>query len=471
MISLKGYVAIDKIAVSAHSVIYRARRLRDEQPVLLKVLRTGSARTADIARFKHRYERIVRIDDPRVVKVFGVEEHGEGLVVVQEEGLRSDLTGLLAARGKLPLPLFLDAAIALAHAAAAVHRHGLGHHDIRPRNVIVFPDLSLKLGGFGADAEITRENEELYDPRVLAEVLPYVSPEQTGRMNRGIDERSDLYSLGVIYYEMLAGRRPFEASDPMELIHAHLALPPAPLPPLEGQDPALFAAVTSIVAKLLAKDAEERYQSAEGLALDLEECRRALHESGSIEGFSAGQSDRKDLFQIHQKLYGRERDIAALVAAFQGVLGGKREIVLVSGYSGIGKSTLVQEILKPLAREKGYYLSGKFDQYNRDTPYSAVIQAFDGLVRQLLTESEARIERHKRALLDALGPNASVVCDVIPSLRHLLGATSPAPALGPMEAQNRLNLCFSKLVAVFARSSHPLALFLDDLQWLDPASL
>ncbi|MEO5730149.1 MAG: AAA family ATPase, partial [Byssovorax sp.] len=471
MISLKGYAALDKIASSSHSALYRARRLKDERLVLLKVLRPGSARTADIARFKHRYERIVRIDDPRVVKVFGVEEHGEGLVVVQEEGPSDDLAGLLAARGKLPLPLFLDAAVALAHAAAAVHRHGIGHHGIRPRNVIVYPDLSLKLGGFGADAEITRENEELYDPRVLAEVLPYVSPEQTGRMNRGVDERSDLYSLGVIYHEMLAGRRPFEASDPMELIHAHLALPPAPLQPLEGDAPALFAAVASIVAKLLAKDAEERYQSAEGLALDLEECRRALHESGRIEGFTAGQSDRKDLFQIHQKLYGREGDIAALVAAFEGVLGGKREIVLVSGYSGIGKSTLVQEILKPLAREKGYYLSGKFDQYNRDTPYSAVIQAFDGLVRQLLTESEARIEGHKRALLDALGPNASVVCDVIPSLRHLLGATSPAPALGPVEAQNRLNLCFSKLVAVFARSSHPLALFLDDLQWIDPASL
>jgi anti-anti-sigma factor len=474
MISLKGYAAIDKLASSAHSVIYRARRLKDERTVLLKVLHAVSARTADIARFKHRYERIVRIDDPRVVKVFGVEEHGEGLVVVHEEGPSDDLTGLLAARGKLPLPLFFDAAVALAHAAAAVHRHGIGHHDIRPRNVVVCPDLSLKLGGFGVDAEITRENEELYDPRVLAEVLPYISPERTGRMNRGVDERSDLYSLGVIYYEMLAGHRPFEASDPLELIHAHLALHPAPLHPLhplQSKDSALFAAVASIVAKLLAKDAEERYQSAEGLALDLEECRRALHESGRIEGFVAGQSDRKDLFQIHQKLYGRESDIAALVAAFEGVLGGKREIVLVSGYSGIGKSTLVQEILKPLAREKGYYISGKFDQYNRDTPYSAVIQAFDGLVRQLLTESEARIERHRKALVDALGANASVVCDVVPSLRHLLGKTPPAPALGPAEAQNRLNLCFSKLVAVFARSSHPLALFLDDLQWIDPASL
>jgi predicted ATPase/GAF domain-containing protein/anti-anti-sigma regulatory factor len=468
MFSLKGHIASEKIAGSARSAIYRARRLKDDRPVLLKVLRVDRAGPADIARFKHRYERILGIDDPRVVKVFGVEEHGDGLVVLHEDGPSETLAGLLAARGKLPLPLFLDAAIALAHAVAAIHRRGLGHHDVRPRNVVVYPDLSLKLGGFGADAEITRENEELYDPRVLHEVLPYVSPEQTGRMNRGVDERSDLYSLGVIYYEMLAGRRPFEAGDPMELIHAHLALPPRPL---ERGASALSAAVASIVDKLLAKDAEARYQSAEGLALDLEACRRALHDGGRIEGFRAGQSDRQDLFQVHQKLYGREGDIAALVAAFEGVLGGERAIVLVSGYSGIGKSTLVQEILKPLARAKGYYLSGKFDQHNRDTPYSAVIQAFDGLVRQLLTESEARIERHRKALLGALGPSASVVSDVVPSLRHLLGSTPPAPALGPLEAQSRLNLCFAKLVAVFAKSSHPLALFLDDLQWIDAASL
>jgi predicted ATPase/GAF domain-containing protein len=468
MISLKGYAATQKVSSSPHSAFYRGRRLKDDKPVLLKVLRVGTARTADIARFKHRYERIIRIDDPRVVKVFGLEEHGDGLVVVQEERPSEDLAGLLAARGKLPLALFLDAAIALAHAAVAIHRHGLGHYDVRPRNVSVGLDLALKLGGFGADAEITRENEELYDPRVLHEVLPYVSPEQTGRMNRGVDERSDLYSLGVIYYEMLAGRRPFEAGDPMELIHAHLAIPPEPLGRLA---PELPASVTAIVDKLLAKDAEERYQSAEGLALDLEECRRALHDGGHIEGFAAGQSDRQDLFQIHQKLYGREGDIAALVAAFESVLGGKREIVLVSGYSGIGKSSLVQEILKPLAREKGYYLSGKFDQYNRDMPYSAVIQAFDGLVRQLLTESEARIAGHRKALLDALGPNAGVVCDVVPSLRYLLGKVPPAPTLGPMESQNRLNFCFSKVVSVFAKSSHPLALFLDDLQWIDSASL
>ncbi len=254
----------------------------------------------------------------------------------------------------------------------------------------------------------------------------------------------------------------------MELIHAHLAL--APVPP-SGVDPAIPEAISGIVLKLLAKNAEDRYQSAEGLLADLERCREALRGTGTIEPFVPGQHDRRDLFRLHQKLYGREHDIEALTAAFERALAGHRESVLVSGYSGIGKSSLVHEILRPLARQKGYFTSGKFDQYNRDTPYSAVIQAFDGLVRQILTESEARIERWRSAILEALGPNAQVVCDVIPSLSHVIGPQPPVPALGPLEAQNRLNRCFLLFVSVFARGAHPLVLFLDDLQWIDPASL
>ena len=303
---------------------------------------------------------------------------------------------------------------------------------------------------------------------MIADVLPYISPEQTGRMNRGVDYRTDLYALGVILYQMLTGQRPFEALDPMELIHAHLALAPAPP---SRVDPTIPEAVSGVVLKLLAKNAEDRYQSAEGLLADLDRCREALRGTGTIEPFVAGQHDRQDLFRIHQKLYGREQDIEALTAAFERALEGSRESVLVSGYSGIGKSSLVQEILKPLARQKGYFTSGKYDQYNRDAPYSAVIQAFDGLVRQILTESEARIQRWRSAILEALGPNAQVVCDVIPSLGHVVGAQPPVPALGPLEAQNRLNRCFLQFVSVFARGAHPLALFLDDLQWIDPASL
>ncbi|WP_437795547.1 AAA family ATPase [Sorangium sp. So ce693] len=466
----RGYALREKIEEHADFSMFRACREGDGLPVLLKVLRAERATRAEIARFKHQCERIAQLASPRLVALRGVEELAGALIVVLEDFPGPDLARILAARPSRRMPLCeaLDLTAALAEGLAAVHAAGLIHRDLRPHNVLVDAGGAVKITSFGIDAEITRAHERLYAPAVIADVLPYVSPEQTGRMNRGVDYRTDLYALGVILYQMLAGQRPFEARDPMELIHAHLALAPAPP---SRVDPTIPEALSGVVLKLLAKNAEDRYQSAEGVLADLDRCREALRGTGTIEPFIAGQHDRQDLFRIHQKLYGREQDIEALTAAFERALEGSRESVLVSGYSGIGKSSLVQEILRPLARQKGYFTSGKYDQYNRDAPYSAVILAFDGLVRQILTESEARIQRWRSAILEALGPNAQVVCDVIPSLGHVLGAQPPVPALGPLEAQNRLSRCFLLFVSVFARSAHPLVLFLDDLQWIDPASL
>ncbi|WP_437985760.1 AAA family ATPase [Sorangium sp. So ce117] len=470
MIVERGYALREKIEETADFALYRAYHEGDGVPVLLKILCAERSTGAEVARFKHQYERIARLASPRLVALRGVEALAGSLIVVLEDFPGRDLARILAARPsrRMPVGEALDLAAALAEGLAAVHVAGLVHRDLRPQNVLVGARGAVKINGFGVDAEITHAHERLYAPAVIADVLPYVSPEQTGRMNRGVDYRTDLYALGVILYQMLTGRRPFEALDPMELIHAHLAL--APTPP-SCVDPTIPEAVSDIVLKLLAKNAEERYQSAEGLLADLEHCREALRGTGTIAPFVAGQRDRQDLFRIHQKLYGREHDIEALTAAFERALEGSREIVLVSGYSGIGKSSLVHEILKPLARQKGYFTSGKDDQYNRGAPYSTVIQAFDGLVRQILTESDARILRFRSALLEALGPNAQVVCDVIPSLSHVIGPQPPVPALGPIEAQNRLNRCFLLFVSVFARRTHPLVLFLDDLQWIDPASL
>ncbi|WP_437830380.1 AAA family ATPase [Sorangium sp. So ce1153] len=466
----RGYALLEKIEQNADFSLIRACREGDGVPVLLKVLRAERATRAEVARFKHQCERIAQIASPRLVALRGVEELAGALIVVLEDFPGRDLARLLAARPSCRMPICeaLDLAAALAEGLAAVHAAGLIHRDLRPHNVLVGARDAVKITSFGVDAEITRAHERLYAPEVIADVLPYVSPEQTGRMNRGVDYRTDLYALGVTLYQMLTGQRPFEALDPMELIHAHLAL--APAPPSRA-DPTIPEALSGVVLKLLAKNAEDRYQSAEGLLADLERCREALRGAGTIEPFVAGQHDRHDLFRIHQKLYGREQDTEALTAAFARAREGSRESVLVSGYSGIGKSSLVQEILRPLARQKGYFTSGKYDQYNRDAPYSGVIQAFDGLVRQILTESEARIERWRSAILEALGPNAQVVCDVIPSLSYVVGAQPPLPALDPLEAQNRLNRCFLLFVSVFARGAHPLVLFLDDLQWIDPASL
>ncbi|HVK71404.1 MAG TPA: serine/threonine-protein kinase PknK, partial [Polyangium sp.] len=469
MMAGSGYALGDKTEETDSFTLYRARR-EGGMAVLLKVLRPEGARTAEIARFKQQYERLARVDASRLVAVKGVEERAGALIVVLEDVPGRDLAQTLAARPshKMHVGEVLDLALALAEGLAAMHAKGLVHRDLRPRNVILGEGGAIKITGLGADAEITRAHELLYAPAVLADVLPYVSPEQTGRMNRGVDDRSDLYALGTLLYQALTGRPPFEGVDPMELIHAHLAVPPTPPSRL---DPAIPEAVSSVVLKLLEKNAEDRYQSAEGLLADLRHCREALQKGGPIPPFLPGQHDRTDLFRIHQKLYGREHDIQALTSAFERARAGSREIVLVSGYSGIGKSSLVQEILKPLARQKGYFTSGKHDPFHRATPYSGFIQAFDGLVRQILAESEARILRWRSALLEALGPNGQVVCDVIPSLSHVIGPQPPVPAQSPLEAQNRLSQCFLLFVSVFARHEHPLVLFLDDLQWTDAASL
>ncbi|WP_234023033.1 AAA family ATPase [Sorangium cellulosum] len=474
-LQINGYHVIAKTGEGAGYAAYQARREADGVEVAIKVLYTAyadyadyadCARMSDVMRCKHAYRVIQRIDSARVVKVYAVEEHGDGLALVTEVFPGPPLSA--RTRRKLDVCALLDTMIPVAEALADIHRHGLVHGDVRPPNILLGEGGQVKLTGFGVDSLVTREKEEIYCPRVLSEVLPYTSPEQTGRMNRSVDYRTDMYSLGVVLFEVLVGRRPFEAMDPLELIHAHIAV--EPVPPAEI-DPEVPAALSAVTTKLLSKNAEDRYQCAEGLKADLEEIRSRRRSRGQIGAFRPGQYDRRDLFRLHQKLYGREGDIQELVGSFDDVLRGKRTTVLVSGYSGIGKSSLVQEILKPLAREKGYYISGKYDQYNRDTPYSAIVQAFDALVRQLLFESEERITTWREGILSALGSNGQVLCDVLPSLKHIIGEQPPVPALGPVEAQNRFILYFQNFVSVFARHAHPLAMFLDDLQWVDSASL
>lgn len=464
-----GYQIEAKLGSAPGVTTYRGRRKSDGMRVLLKVLHGAGAGSAELARFKHRYESLTQTASPHLLTVHEVDDYEEGLLVVQEELAGPDLAAVLHERKTLPLAEALAIVQGIAEGLAAVHARGLIHGDVRPHNVQLDDRGGVKLvGGSGIDAELTRAHEALYDPRVLADVLPYLAPEQTGRMNRGVDSRADLYALGVVLFQLLTGQPPFQGSDPMEIVHAHLALPAPPLSRFGVDAP---EAVSGIVNKLLAKHAEDRYHSVDGLLADLERCRRELREHGRVEPFLIGQADRKGVFQIHQRLYGRQPSIEALTTAFSRVLDGERQIVLVSGYSGIGKSALVLEILKPLARQKGYFTSGKYDQFNRDTPYGAVIQAFDGLLRQILTESEARIRVWRQALLDVLGTSGQVICDVIPSLERILGEQPPVAPMGPVEAQNRFNRLFSLFVSVFARRAHPLVLFLDDLQWVDPASL
>ena len=351
-----------------------------------------------------------------------------------------------------------------------MHERGLIHKDIKPANVLV--DAARErawLTGFGIASRLPREHRAPEPPEVIAGTLAYMAPEQTGRMNRSVDSRSDLYALGVSFYEMLTGTLPFTAADPMEWVHCHIAR--QPVPP-EERVAGIPGRLSAIVMKLLAKTAEARYQTAAGLAIDLRRCLLAWEATGRIEPFPLGTEDASDRLIIPERLYGREREIDTLVAAFDRVVAqGTPGLVLVSGFSGIGKSSVVNELYKVLVPPHGLFAAGKFDQYAQDIPYATLAQAFQTIVRHILSGSDAEVSGWRDTLREALGANGQLIVNLIPEMELLIGKQSPVPDLAPQDAQNRFQQVFRRLIGVFARPEHPLALFLDDLQWLDAATL
>src|SRR5712675_1442566 len=396
-----------------------------------------------------------------------LRERGRTMLVLEDT--RSEpLDRLLGA--PMEVRSVLRIAIPFVGALRQVHKRGLIHKDIKPANILVdAASGGVWLTGFGIASRLRRERQSPAPPESIAGTLAYMAPEQTGRMNRSIDARSDLYALGVTLYQMLTGSLPFTAAQPMEWVHCHIAR--KPVPPSERLE-TVPAAVSAIILKLLAKSAEERYQTAAGLERDLRRCLGAWEAQHRIDAFPLGQQDTSDRLLIPEKLYGREREIETLLAAFDRVVtSGRRELVLVSGYSGIGKSAVVNELHKALAPSRGLFASGKFDQYKRDIPYATLAQAFQSLIRPLLGKSDAELAGWRDALREALGPNGRLMIGVVPELKLLIGEQPPVPELPPQQSQSRLQLVFRRFIGVFARSEHPLTLFLDDLQWLDAATL
>ncbi|MBN3892205.1 MAG: AAA family ATPase [Nostoc sp. JL31] len=468
MIALEGYKVLTELHTSPNSQVYRGYRELDRQPVVLKVLWQEYPSPEAIARFKLEYDLTRRFQAPGIIQAYDLKKYQNTLVLVLEDFGGQPLRELLN-QSPLPLQNFLQLAIQVAAALEEIHQQQIIHKDINPANILLNPTTQqTKIIDFGIATLLSRENPTLRNLNVLEGTLAYISPEQTGRMNRSIDYRTDFYSLGVTFYELLTQHLPFISDDPVELVHSHIAKQPIPPDRINPQIP---PALSQIVMKLLEKTAEARYQSAFGLKADLQQCLEMLNTTGQIPLFELGQHDCSGRFQIPQKLYGREAEVANLLAAFERASHGQSEVMLIAGYSGIGKSALVQEIYKPITQQRGYFISGKFDQFQRNIPYSSLIQAFQALIRQLLTTSEAEITTWRKKLLDALGVNGQVIIEVIAEVELIIGQQPPVIELSPKEAQSRFNLVLQNFIKVFTQKEHPLVMFLDDLQWADSASL
>src|SRR5580700_1809952 len=467
VIDLSRYV-FEALRKDEEFILYRGRS--EDAPVKVLVLSpvVEYPTPESLKRLEHAYSLREELDPRWAARPIAMARHWDRIVLVLEDPGGVPLDRLLGQ--PLNVAFSLRLAISLSAAIGHLHQRAVIHKDIKPANVLVNSDTGeCWLSGFGLASRLPRERPAPDPPESIAGTLAYMAPEQTGWMNRSIDSRSDLYSLGVTLYQMLTGSLPFTASDPMEWVHCHIARKPvAPSERLET----VPAPVSQIIMKLLVKTAEERYQTAAGLESDLRYCLAEWERQGRIDPFAFGEHDAPDRLLIPEKLYGRAREVDTLLASFDRIVeSGTPELVLISGYSGIGKSSVVNELHRVLVSPRGLFAAGKFDQYKRDIPYSTLAQAFQSLVRSLLGKSDTELDAWRDALLAALGPNGRLMIDVVPDLKHIIDEQPPVTEMSPLDAQRRFQLVFRRFIGVFARPEHPLVLFLDDLQWLDAATL
>lgn len=465
--SFDGYVSVSPIYEGAETYVFRARQTDTGIAVILKQTKNEYPSARELARLRREFMILREIALDNTPHALALEDHQRGLCLVMADIEQPTLREILE-RGKLELETALVLAIEIANVLAAIHAKRVIHKDLSPRNVLV--DLERKkvfLIDFGISARLSHELSASVAVRSLEGTPYYVAPEQTGRMNRAVDARSDLYSLGVILYEMLVGHVPFQGREIQDVVQGHLVH--TAIPPHEAVA-SIPEVLSTIVMKLLAKTPEERYQSDVGLAYDLGECLRRWRSTGTIEVFPLCTKDRAPELRRAQRLYGRERDLVTLGQAFARAREHGPELVLVSGYSGIGKSALVREMHKTISKYGGYFVSGKFEQLARDVPFAPVFSALRDLMREILAESPHAVSQWKEKLLRALKGNGALLTELVPELVFLLGEQPAVPEVTPDQAKNRFELTLLDFLHVFAAKNHPLVLFLDDLQWLDPAS-
>jgi PAS domain S-box-containing protein len=499
MVAIPGIAIQNKIYESSNSIVYRGIRedglshcFADTAKVVVKLLKQDYPTPQEIIRYRQEYEITRSLNVAGVIKAYSQQNYQRTLTIFLEDFGGESLEYWMQQHPEtfcpMPSSLFLPLAIDLTDILGRIHAARVIHKDINPSNIVFNRDTGVvKIIDFGIATRFNRTNPTFKSHSVLEGTPAYISPEQTGRMNRLLDYRTDFYSLGVTFYKLLTGQLPFATTDMLELVHCHLAKQPVPPHELNVMIP---QSISEIILKLMAKNAEDRYQSTWGIKADLEQCDQQLEATGQIDSIQLGLQDVSDQFQISQKLYGRKAEISALLAAFDRVvatdcvandlmnchtecssIANPLPIMLISGDAGVGKSALVRELYKPITQERGYFISGKFDQFQRNIPYSAIVDALKKLVQQILSEPDEQVQQWRSRLLAAMGNNGQLIVDVIPELELIVGKQSPVPEVGATEAQSRFNRSFQQFIRVFCLAEHPLVIFLDDLQWIDSATL
>jgi predicted ATPase/signal transduction histidine kinase len=468
--NISGYRITETIYSGSKTLVYRGIREQDRKSVVIKLMRNEYPTFTEIAQFRNQYNITKNLDLPGIVKPLSLENYRNSYALVMEDfGGISLQDWQLSNKNPISLSEFFPLAIEITSILEGLHSDRIIHKDIKPANILINPTTGeVRIIDFSLATLLPREIQFLTNPNVLEGTLAYISPEQTGRMNRGIDYRTDFYSLGITFFELLTGQLPFTTTDPMELVYCHIAKEPPKASQINSNIPLMLS---EIISKLMAKNAEDRYQSTHGLKHDLEKCRYLWQDTGNIPAFELGMRDFSDRFLIPEKLYGRQQEVETLLAAFERVACGTTEMMLVTGLSGIGKTAVVNEVHKPIVRQRSYFIKGKFDQFQRDIPLSGLVQAFRDLIGQLLSETDAEINQWKTKILSALGEQSQVITDVIPELQLVIGKQPEVTELPGSAAQNRFNLLFQRFIQVFTAKEQPLVIFLDDLQWADVTSL
>ncbi|MCY6959272.1 AAA family ATPase [Clostridium brassicae] len=465
---LKGY-EIDKLIYEGKDTLtYRAYSKAKKQNVILKTIPSERVTLRNIERVNNEYKLSQKVNYVKGLQNTYALEDWEGRPVLVKEYFKGNSLKKLIKNNDVDLNQFFKIAIQIVDILGEIHKNGIVHLDINPNNILINDDGEIKIIDFSTSIFMIENNEKKTDPGKLEGTFQYISPEQTGRIGRDIDYRSDYYSLGVCFYQLLTGEVPFNNDDKLELIYAHIAK--EAVPPVEVNEN-IPKVISDIVMKLIAKMPEDRYQTLIGLKKDLEICQNSLKTKRVIQEFQIAKQDITDELQIPEKLYGREKELQQLLNSVKKVSSGGKELLLVKGYSGVGKTALVNEIQNYIIKKSAYFVSGKFEQIQSEVPYNAIVQALSKFINKLLMESSNQLLMWREKILHAVGNNGKVITDVIPSLELIIGKQKPVPRLGPSETQNRFNLVFENFIRVIAQKEHIFIMFIDDLQWADAASL